>query len=155
MIDSLKRIHDKFKNWIKKLQIIKIDVDAFVMPENLMTTLQDMHSKTYPYPIDYSRIDCQTYYGYNRCCTAGGSHGASKAGIGAFLQYHDDPKCYDCKRNILRKHSTMTDEDYFILLTYQNAACLLAMHASDMSMQLNECEYYFHGPKEGEWDATN
>ena len=155
MIDSLKYIYAKFKNWNKKLQIVKIDTDTFIIPENLIKTLQDIHNKTYPYPTNFGRIDCQTYYGYNRCYTVGGSYGISKVGIGAFLQYYDNPNCYDCKRPILRKHNPMTDEDYFMSLTYQNATCLPSVHVSGMSIRLYKREYYFHGPEENEWDTTN
>jgi len=153
-IDALNFIYNKFKRWNKKLTVLNIDPDTFVIHENLLTTMQNVHKSTYPYPVDFGRVDCRDYYGFNGCFTLGGSYGMSKVGVGALLSYCNDPKCSECKRRVSKKYSQLHYEDYFTSLAYQNATCLPSLHVSGMAMGFHKRNYFFHGPVEGKWDTT-
>lgn len=84
VMDAFLYVYKKFHSNNDKKFFLKLDPDSFVLPENLINFLDDLHSKTQNSPVDFGKGLCNNDY---FCYSEGGLYGMNKEGFEKVIRY--------------------------------------------------------------------
>jgi len=134
VIDGLRYV-ERVEFFFKKKFYFKMDADTYVIPENMLKHLNEVHKQTFPLPVHIGWASCapQTF-----CYSAGPIYGFNNFALKAVNRYfRRDPKVV----SEMHPHPTtgsnlMEHEDYMISYVYNKATKLPIVHCRLMHQKV-------------------